>query len=30
MGALMRVMLRDEPADGPFADLVGRLIALAS
>ncbi|MET9296013.1 TetR/AcrR family transcriptional regulator [Streptomyces sp. NPDC003077] len=22
-------MLRDEPADGPFADLVGRLIALA-
>lgn len=30
MGALMRVMLRDEPGDGPFADLVGRLIALAS
>ncbi|NUS16377.1 MAG: TetR family transcriptional regulator, partial [Streptomyces sp.] len=30
MGALMRVMLRDEPTDGPFADLVGRLIALAS
>lgn len=30
MGALVRVMLRDEPADGPFADLVGRLIALAS
>jgi len=30
MGALMRVMLRDEPSDGPFADLVGRLIALAS
>nr|WP_107120291.1 TetR/AcrR family transcriptional regulator [Streptomyces antibioticus] len=30
MGALMRVMLRNEPPDGPFADLVGRLIALAS
>ncbi|SNX57959.1 TetR family transcriptional regulator [Streptomyces sp. TLI_55] len=30
MGALMRVMLRDEPTDSPFADLVGRLIALAS
>ncbi|MFF5492804.1 TetR/AcrR family transcriptional regulator [Streptomyces aquilus] len=30
MGALMRVMLRDEPADGPFAELVGRLISLAS
>ncbi|MGI5454210.1 TetR/AcrR family transcriptional regulator [Streptomyces sp. CA-249302] len=30
MGALLRRMLKDEPADGPFADLVGRLIALAS
>jgi AcrR family transcriptional regulator len=30
MAALMRVMLRDEPTDGPFTDLVGRLIALAS
>ncbi|MFB7734271.1 TetR/AcrR family transcriptional regulator [Streptomyces sp. NPDC056112] len=30
MGALMRQVFRDEPADGPFLDLVGRLIALAS
>ncbi|MCI3270205.1 TetR/AcrR family transcriptional regulator [Streptomyces cylindrosporus] len=30
MGALLRRMLKHEPADGPFADLVGRLIALAS
>ncbi|MGV9562913.1 TetR/AcrR family transcriptional regulator [Streptomyces sp. NPDC003480] len=30
MGALVRRMLKDEPADGPFADLVARLIALAS
>ncbi len=30
MGALMRQVFRDEPADGPFLDLVGRLVALAS
>ncbi|MEG3626354.1 TetR/AcrR family transcriptional regulator [Streptomyces poriticola] len=30
MGALLRRILKDEPADGPFADLVGRLITLAS
>jgi AcrR family transcriptional regulator len=30
MSALLRRALADEPADGPFADLVGRLIALAS
>ncbi|MCF1594174.1 TetR/AcrR family transcriptional regulator [Streptomyces muensis] len=30
MGALLRRMLKDEPADGPFSDLVGRLISLAS
>ncbi|MFE5815046.1 TetR/AcrR family transcriptional regulator [Streptomyces sp. NPDC056479] len=30
MGALLRRMLRDEPADGPFADLIARLISLAS
>jgi hypothetical protein len=30
MAALVREMLKDEPTDGPFADLVGRLIALAS
>ena len=30
MGALLRRILKDEPADGPFGDLVGRLIALAS
>ncbi|WP_282090359.1 TetR/AcrR family transcriptional regulator [Streptomyces tendae] len=29
MGALLRRVLADEPADGPFGDLVGRLIALA-
>ncbi|GHF90771.1 TetR family transcriptional regulator [Streptomyces griseosporeus] len=30
MGALLRRILKDEPADGPFADLVGRIVALAS
>jgi AcrR family transcriptional regulator len=30
MGALLREMVKDEPADGPFADLVARLLALAS
>ena len=30
MGALLRRMLKDEPADGPFSVLVGRLISLAS
>ncbi|MFF8945857.1 TetR/AcrR family transcriptional regulator [Streptomyces sp. NPDC014864] len=30
MGAVVRRMLADEPADGPFGDLVTRLIALAS
>lgn len=30
MGALMRRVFKDEPADGPFLDLVGRLVALAS
>ncbi|MET9911729.1 TetR/AcrR family transcriptional regulator [Streptomyces sp. NPDC006476] len=30
MGALLRKMVKDEPADGPFADLVARLLALAS
>ncbi|WP_031487398.1 TetR/AcrR family transcriptional regulator [Streptomyces bicolor] len=30
MGALLRRMLKDEPADGPFEDLVARLITLAS
>lgn len=30
MGALLRSALADEPADGPFTDLVGRLVALAS
>ncbi|WP_432195304.1 TetR/AcrR family transcriptional regulator [Streptomyces sp. bgisy027] len=30
MGTLLRGMLKDEPADGPFADLVTRLISLAS
>ncbi|MFF4468385.1 TetR/AcrR family transcriptional regulator [Streptomyces sp. NPDC001599] len=29
MGALMRRVLADEPAEGPFGNLVGRLIALA-
>lgn len=30
MSALLRRILADEPADGPFTDLVSRLIALAS
>jgi AcrR family transcriptional regulator len=30
MGALLRRTLKDEPADGPFSQLVGRLISLAS
>ncbi|MEU9730079.1 TetR/AcrR family transcriptional regulator [Streptomyces sp. NPDC048002] len=30
MTALLRRVLRDEPADGPFGDLAARLIALAS
>ncbi|MFJ8790464.1 TetR/AcrR family transcriptional regulator [Streptomyces sp. NPDC102462] len=30
MAELLRGMLKDEPADGPFADLIGRLVALAS
>ncbi|MFJ8080743.1 TetR/AcrR family transcriptional regulator [Streptomyces sp. NPDC096205] len=30
MSALLRRVLADEPADGPFTDLVSRLIALAS
>lgn len=30
MGALLRRVIRDEPGDGPFADLVTRLISLAS
>lgn len=30
MRALLRPMLKDEPADGPFSDLAARLIALAS
>ncbi|WP_155055035.1 TetR/AcrR family transcriptional regulator [Streptomyces blattellae] len=30
MGTLLRRMLKDEPTDGPFSDLVARLIALAS
>ncbi|KUL46345.1 TetR family transcriptional regulator [Streptomyces regalis] len=30
MGALLRRMLKEEPADGPFSDLAGRLISLAS
>ncbi|WP_235990566.1 TetR/AcrR family transcriptional regulator [Streptomyces ureilyticus] len=30
MAVLLRRMLKDEPADGPFTDLVGRLVALAS
>lgn len=29
MGALLRRVIEDEPADGPFGDLVGRLITLA-
>jgi AcrR family transcriptional regulator len=30
MGALLRRMLKEEPADGPFSDLIARLISLAS
>ncbi|HZF88802.1 TetR/AcrR family transcriptional regulator [Streptomyces sp.] len=30
MGALLRRVLEDEPGDGPFGDLVARLITLAS
>ncbi|WP_338777969.1 TetR/AcrR family transcriptional regulator [Streptomyces sp. DG1A-41] len=30
MAALMRRIARDEPADGPFAQLAGRLLALAT
>ncbi|MGI5198673.1 TetR/AcrR family transcriptional regulator [Streptomyces sp. CA-288835] len=30
MANLLRRMLKDEPAEGPFMDLVGRLVALAS
>ncbi|MFG2130536.1 TetR/AcrR family transcriptional regulator [Streptomyces sp. NPDC048751] len=30
MSAILRGMLKDEPADGPFSELVGRLITLAS
>ncbi|MGW3644769.1 TetR/AcrR family transcriptional regulator [Streptomyces sp. NPDC000878] len=30
MAALLRRMLKQEPTDGPFTDLVGRLISLAS
>ncbi|MFB0619994.1 TetR/AcrR family transcriptional regulator [Streptomyces sp. AGS-58] len=30
MAALVRTMMRDEPADGPFAELAGRLMSLAS
>jgi AcrR family transcriptional regulator len=30
MGALLRRILKDEPSDGPFSDLVTRLMALAS
>ncbi|MFI7019379.1 TetR/AcrR family transcriptional regulator [Streptomyces sp. NPDC050164] len=30
MGALMRRIAQEEPADGPFADLAGRLLALAT
>lgn len=30
MAELLRGMVKDEPADGPFADLIGRLVALAS
>ncbi|MFB7085929.1 TetR/AcrR family transcriptional regulator [Streptomyces sp. NPDC056296] len=29
MGALLRRVIDDEPADGPFGDLVGRLVGLA-
>ncbi|MGW3951488.1 TetR/AcrR family transcriptional regulator [Streptomyces sp. NPDC004752] len=30
MAALLRDMVKDEPADGPFAELIGRLLSLAS
>ncbi|MDN0194638.1 TetR/AcrR family transcriptional regulator [Streptomyces sp. S.PNR 29] len=30
MGTLLRRILKDEPADGPFGDLLGRLMTLAS
>ncbi|MEU9959239.1 TetR/AcrR family transcriptional regulator [Streptomyces sp. NPDC050982] len=30
MADLLRHMLADEPAEGPFADLIGRLVSLAS
>jgi len=30
MAALLRRILQDEPSDGPFSDLVGRLVSLAS
>ncbi|MEU6776482.1 TetR/AcrR family transcriptional regulator [Streptomyces sp. NPDC046759] len=30
MAGLLRTMVKDEPADGPFAELVGRLITLGS
>ncbi|GAA2275224.1 TetR family transcriptional regulator [Streptomyces ruber] len=30
MGALVRRLVEDEPADGPFAELAGRLLTLAS
>jgi AcrR family transcriptional regulator len=30
MAALLRRIVKDEPADGPFADLAGRLLALAT
>ncbi|MFF8727720.1 TetR/AcrR family transcriptional regulator [Streptomyces sp. NPDC015171] len=30
MADLLRTMVKDEPADGPFAELAGRLISLAS
>jgi AcrR family transcriptional regulator len=30
MAALLRTMVKEEPADGPFAELAGRLIALGS
>jgi hypothetical protein len=30
MAVLLRGILKDEPADGPFADLLTRLLALAS
>jgi hypothetical protein len=29
MAAVLRGMLKDEPADGTFAELVGRLMTLA-